>query len=45
MYDDFMQDDMVLPDFDDINDLQLFDSAFTIDCPFEDLDAISVSFD
>ncbi len=44
MDNDYMQDDLILPDFDEINELQLFDSSFEVDCPFKDLNDMSVSF-
>lgn len=43
MYEDLIQDELVHPDFDAINELQLFDS-FEVDCPFKDLNDMSVSF-
>ena len=43
MNDDLIQDELVHPDFDAINELQLFDSSFEIDFPFSHLDDMSVS--
>ncbi len=44
MYDDYSNDEIALPDFDEINDLQIFDTSFEVDCPFKDLNDMSVSF-
>ena len=42
--DDYSQDELVLPDFDEINDLKLFDSDFAVDGSLTGLDDLSVSF-
>jgi hypothetical protein len=44
MYDDLTHDNPVHPDFDVINELQIFDSMFNVNCPFKDLNDMSVSF-
>lgn len=44
MYEDFTQENPAHPDFDVINELQIFDSMFSVDCPFKDLNDMSVSY-
>jgi hypothetical protein len=44
MYEDLTTEHMAHPDFDMINELQIFDSMFAVDGPFKYLDDMSVSF-
>jgi hypothetical protein len=44
MYEDLTFDLVTHPDFDSINELQIFDCNFAIDFPFADLSDMSVKF-
>lgn len=44
MYEDLSLEQIAHPDFDIINELQIFDSMFALDCNFKDMHDMSVSF-
>ena len=44
MHEDIIHEELVHPDFETINELQIFDASFDLSCPFRDLGDMSVSF-
>lgn len=44
MYEDLTPEFVTHPDFDSINELQIFDSTFSVDFPFADLHDMAVKF-